>query len=102
MSGRSFTDVIPLAQDTSCYTSRDVTGSDRSVSPKCRLGGADAGSTVANVNLIQPCQKRKAFNTMIRIDGFIVTPAQGLPLIPARFQSCTIGEIHAWAREPAP
>jgi len=32
--------------------------------PECRLGGADAGSTAANVNLIQPCEKRKAFNTM--------------------------------------
>jgi hypothetical protein len=34
--------------------------------PECRLGGADAGSTAANVNLIQPCEKRKAFNTMKR------------------------------------
>ncbi|CAH2771045.1 MAG: hypothetical protein CBARDCOR_1184 [uncultured Caballeronia sp.] len=35
--------------------------------PECRLGGADACSTAtANVNLIQPCEKRKAFNTMKR------------------------------------
>jgi hypothetical protein len=38
------------------------------------LGGADAGSAAANVNLIQPCQTRKAFNTMTCIRGFIVTP----------------------------
>jgi hypothetical protein len=38
------------------------------------VGGADAGSAAANVNLIQPCQKRKAFNTMTRIRAFIVTP----------------------------
>jgi len=31
------------------------------------LGGADAGSTAANVNLIQPREKRKAFNTMKRV-----------------------------------
>jgi hypothetical protein len=33
---------------------------------ECRFGGADAGSTAANVNLIQPREKRKAFNTMKR------------------------------------
>src|SRR3954454_14789960 len=44
------------------------------LAPKCRLGGADAGSAAANVNLIQPWQKRKAFNTMTRIRAFIVTP----------------------------
>jgi hypothetical protein len=33
---------------------------------ECRLGGADAGSAAANVNLIQPREKRKAFNTMKR------------------------------------
>jgi hypothetical protein len=31
---------------------------------ECRFGGADAGYTAANVNLIQPREKRKAFNTM--------------------------------------
>jgi hypothetical protein len=79
MSGRSFTGVIPfgfrLAQDTSCCTSRDAAGSARSVSPKCQLGGADVGSAAANVNLIQPRQKRKAFNEMTRIVHRIVTPA---------------------------
>jgi hypothetical protein len=33
---------------------------------ECRFGGADAGSAAANVNLIQPREKRKAFNTMKR------------------------------------
>jgi hypothetical protein len=33
---------------------------------ECRFGGADAGSAAANVNLIQPREKRKAFNAMKR------------------------------------
>ncbi|MDP9154837.1 MAG: hypothetical protein M3O74_11375 [Pseudomonadota bacterium] len=78
MSGDSCTgviaDVTPFFRDTRCRTSCDASGSARSTCSEMPVGGADAGSAAANVNLIQPCQKRKAFNTMTRIRAFIVTP----------------------------
>jgi len=59
---------------------------------KCRIGGADAGSAAANVNLIQPREKRKAFNEMKPASLRINVPAKGAPVVRAHFRSCTIGK----------
>jgi len=53
-------------KDISCCTSCDAAGSASEHFSECRFGGADAGSTAANVNLIQPREKRKAFNKIKR------------------------------------
>jgi hypothetical protein len=80
-----------VAQDTSAAHHATFPVLPRAGS-KCRIGGADAGSAAANVNLIQPREKRKAFNEMKPASPRINPPAKGAPVVRAHFRSCTIGK----------
>lgn len=68
-------------------------------------GGAHAGTAAANVNLIQPREKRKAFNKMKPVCNGINTAHQGRPVVHKPFRSGTIGGksgLGAWEKHSKP